>query len=78
MTTPPPLATLTAADFEARMGDTFRLSIASEELAFKLTEVRVLGQAVRAGGAFSLLLMTPPGRSCGKAPIRSTIQRWDR
>lgn len=61
MTVPPSLATLTAADFESRVGDTFRLQIPPQELAFKLVEVRKLGQAVREGGAFSLLFMTPPG-----------------
>ncbi len=61
MTTPPDLATLTAAHFEPQVGETFRLSIAPQDLVFKLVEVRKLGQAVRAGGAFSLLLMTPPG-----------------
>jgi hypothetical protein len=61
MTMPPDLATLTAADFEPRVDDTFRLPIALEELAFKLVQVRKLGQATRQGGAFSLLFTTPPG-----------------
>jgi hypothetical protein len=61
MTTPPDLATLTAADFESRVDDTFRLPIPPEELALKLVEVRRHGPAPRAGGAFSLLFTTPPG-----------------
>lgn len=61
MTTPPDLATLTAADFEPRVNDTFRLPIAPAELSLKLVEVRRLGQAMRQGGAFSLLFISPPG-----------------
>ena len=55
------LQALTAGDFEARLKDVFRLKTASAELTLELAEVRRLGQARRAGGAFALLLVSPPG-----------------
>jgi hypothetical protein len=61
MSTPPSLAALTVDDFETRVDDTFLLPAGPQALAFKLVEVRRLGQATREGGAFSLLFTTPPG-----------------
>ena len=55
------LRTLTAADFEPQRGMNFMLTAPDRELALELIEVRRLGQAMRAGGAFSLLFATPPG-----------------
>jgi len=55
------VAVLTAADFEPIKGGDFILAAAGGELALKLAEVRRLGTALREGGAFSLLFVTPPG-----------------
>ena len=55
-----PLAKLTVGDFEPRTGETFRL-LATPELALKLHEVQRIGQALRAGGGFSLHFVAPPG-----------------
>ena len=49
------------ADFEPRLRDEFVLSTARGELALQLSEVRRLGQALREGGAYSLLFLAPPG-----------------
>ena len=55
------VAALTAADFEPIKGGDFILAAPNGELALKLAEVRRLGTALREGGAFSLLFVTPPG-----------------
>ncbi len=61
MPAPSSLASLTADDFAPRVNDAFRISLPNGELALKLAELRRLGHAKRAGGAFSLLFTTPPG-----------------
>jgi hypothetical protein len=61
------IATLTAADFEPLNGEEFRLTAAGSELALKLAEVRRSGEAVRVGGAFSVLFTTPEGPSLPQA-----------
>src|ERR1700674_3669593 len=58
---PVDIAKLTAADFEPRIDDDFRIPTPTGEVALKLVEVRRLGQAVRAGGAFSLTFLSPRG-----------------
>jgi len=58
---PKDVAALTAADFEPFNGGDFTLAAASGEFVLKLTGVRHLGAALRAGGAFSLTFTTPPG-----------------
>src|ERR1043166_5071633 len=55
------IAALTAADFEARRSDEFRAQTPKGEVVLQLSEVRKLGQAMRKGGAFSLLFVSPPG-----------------
>ena len=55
------LAALTVTDFERHAGESFRLLGPGQELELKLVEVRRLGLAVREGGAFSLLFLSPPG-----------------
>lgn len=55
------IAQLSAADFEARTEDVFRIPTAAGELELKLVEVRALGKALRQGGAFSLTFRSPPG-----------------
>jgi hypothetical protein len=55
------LAELTAADFEPHQGAIFRFAAAGGELELKLVEVRRLGQALRNGGAFSLLFLSAAG-----------------
>jgi hypothetical protein len=53
------LSDMSADDFEPHSGESFRLAAAGGEL--KLVAVRRLGQALRAGGAFSLTFVSPPG-----------------
>jgi hypothetical protein len=55
------IAQLTAADFEPRIDDDFRIPTPAGEIALKLVEVRVLGKALRQGGAFALTFMSPSG-----------------
>lgn len=55
------LATVTAADFEARVGEAFRLSLPDGGLDLRLANVRRAGQSGREGGAFALLFVAPPG-----------------
>lgn len=54
---------LTAADFEPHVQDEFQIASSTSEIALslKLVEVRRLGQAMRPGGAFSLLFLSAPG-----------------
>jgi hypothetical protein len=52
---------LTVGDFEPRLREEFKLLTPNGEVPLQLAEVRRLGQALRAGGAFSLLLTSPPG-----------------
>jgi hypothetical protein len=55
------IGALTAADFEPRLREKFQLRTPDNQLTLELAEVRRLGQAMRAGGAFSLLFVSPPG-----------------
>jgi len=55
------LATLTADSFEPHRGESFTLVAGSTELALTLAAVQRLGNAVRAGGAFSLQFSGPAG-----------------
>jgi hypothetical protein len=55
------LSDMNAGDFEPHSGESFRLVAAGGELELKLVEVRRLGQALRAWGAFSLTFVSPPG-----------------
>jgi hypothetical protein len=48
------LASLTQGDFEPHLGDVFSVRNAAGEISLRLAVVRKLGQAKRAGGAFSL------------------------
>jgi hypothetical protein len=52
---------LSVDNFEPFIESDFRLRAASEDLTLRLAEVRRLGQALREGGAFSLLFVSPPG-----------------
>ena len=51
------LASLTADRFESLRGQAFELSAPGGALALTLAEVRRLGEALRPGGAFSLLFV---------------------
>lgn len=51
------MGSATADDFSPRRNEAFRLHAAAGEVVLTLSEVRRLGQAVRAGGAFSLLFV---------------------
>ena len=55
------VATVTPEDFEPLNGATFSLATASGTLALELKDVRRLGNALREGGAFSLLYVSAPG-----------------
>jgi hypothetical protein len=55
------VAALTVADFEPRLRDEFNLSTSNGEIPLELAEVRLLGTALRSGGAFSLLFVSPRG-----------------
>lgn len=61
MTVTPDLATLVADDFEGHLNETFQIRVPGGELSTTLKEVRRLGRAIRAGGAFALLFVAPPG-----------------
>jgi len=56
------LATLTPDDFEPLVGDLFLLRGPAGETPLRLVQVRKLGQAQRAGGAFSLEFVSPAGQ----------------
>jgi hypothetical protein len=56
-----PVAELSVEDFEARDGEIFRLMAGGQAFELKLVEVRRLGDALRSGGAFALLFISPPG-----------------
>jgi hypothetical protein len=68
------LDSLTPGDFEPHHGETFELSAAAGagggELALKLVEVKRLGTALRQGGAFSLLFVSPAGPFLPQATYR--------
>lgn len=68
------LAQLTAADFEPRLDDEFRLATEEGVSALKLVEVRRLGRALREGGAFALTFRSPPGPFLTQAiyPLNNT------
>jgi hypothetical protein len=55
------IGAVTVADFEARLRDKFLLRTPNGELMLELAEVRRLGQALRQGGAFSLMFVSPSG-----------------
>jgi hypothetical protein len=48
------LANLTPGDFEPHLGEDFSLRNAAGEFSLRLVEIRKLGAAKRAGGAFAL------------------------
>jgi len=58
---PVDIAKLTAADFEPRIADSFRIATSSGAVELKLVDVRPLGNAMREGGAFALTFLSPPG-----------------
>src|SRR4051795_10411549 len=55
------VAELSAEDFEPCDGEIFRLATGGQAFELKLVEVRRLGQALRQGGAFALMFLSPPG-----------------
>ena len=56
------LAILTCGDFEPHLGDVFSLGSTAGEISLRLVEIHKLGQALRAGGAFSLEFVSPADR----------------
>ena len=61
MTTPVSLDHLTAAAFEARLDDAFRIDRDGGPIVLRLVAVRRLGQTRRAGGGFALDFVTVKG-----------------
>jgi hypothetical protein len=61
------LATVTADTFELRRQDEFRLGLRDGHLDLRLSEVNRLGQALRAGGAFSLMFLSKDGPALPQA-----------
>jgi hypothetical protein len=55
------IGTVTADDISPHLDSDFRLRAADAEIVGKLAEVRRLGAAKRAGGAFSLLFVAGGG-----------------
>ena len=58
---PKGLSALTPDDFEPCSGENFELTTPKGALELTLVEVRRLGAAMRAGGAFSLTFQSAPG-----------------
>jgi hypothetical protein len=73
-------AALTSGDFEPHSGETFCLSPGNREL--ELIEVKRIGKALRAGGAFSLLFVSAPEPFLPQAiyalahPLLGTLERF--
>jgi hypothetical protein len=55
------IATLSVDDFETHLNDTFELSSPGGIVPLKLVQTASAGQALRKGGAFSLLFQAPAG-----------------
>lgn len=55
------IADLRVEDFEPHRGETFRLIAGGKTFDLTLHQVQRLGNALRDGGAFSLLFTTPEG-----------------
>jgi hypothetical protein len=55
------IAALTAADFEPRIADEFRVPAPGGDILLKLVDVHRLGKGLRPGDAFSLTFLSPPG-----------------
>jgi hypothetical protein len=51
------IGTVTAGNFEPRLGEPFRLQAPTGETLMTLAEVRRLGSALRQGGAFALVFV---------------------
>jgi hypothetical protein len=56
-----PVADLRIEDFEPYRGKSFRLVAADKTLELTLSELQKLGNALREGGAFSLIFAAPAG-----------------
>jgi hypothetical protein len=55
------LSSLKPADFEPHIGEQFPFEANGKRLDLKLVEVERVGAAVREGGAFSLMFLSPRG-----------------
>jgi hypothetical protein len=56
---PKAISELGVEDFEPHRGESFRLSAKDATIELKLSEVQRLGNALRNGGAFSLIFTAP-------------------
>ena len=61
MTTQVSLDSVTAADFEARLNDTFRIDLRDGAIDLRLAAVRKLAQGGRSGGGFALDFVAAQG-----------------
>lgn len=72
MTPSPDIATLTVNDFEPHLDAVFEMTSPAGPVPLKLAKTETCGQAIREGGAFSLLFVAPSGPWLPQAiyPIR--------
>jgi len=57
----PDIATLTVKDFEPHLDAVFEMNSPAGTVPLKLAKTECYGQAIREGGAFSLLFVAPVG-----------------
>lgn len=70
MTTLASLDTVTAADFEARLDETFRIDLRGGAIDLRLAAVRRLAQGARTGGGFALDFVIAEGPQLRQASYR--------
>ncbi len=61
MASSPDIATLTVKDFEPHLNAVFEMGSPAGTVPLKLAKAECYGQAIREGGAFSLLFVAPAG-----------------
>lgn len=61
MASSPDIATLTVKDFEPHLNVVFEMVAPAGTVPLKLAKTECYGQAIREGGAFSLLFVAPTG-----------------
>jgi hypothetical protein len=61
MASTPDIATLTVNDFEPHLDAVFEMEAPGGPVPLKLAKTECYGQAIREGGAFSLLFVAPAG-----------------
>jgi hypothetical protein len=71
---PADIAQLTAADFAPHVEGHFHIAQPAGDVTLRLVEIQRFGEALRPGGAFSLLFISPPGPFLQQAiyPVANT------